>query len=349
MLSWGTLACIIGSHMKYILISTLIIILSFQACRLSEDDENISKAKELIADNDFISDFDTLKISANFDELGEFGGHKEEVHIFYVKGKLYAQLLITNVPKISGYPNPNYNRKIIEQKSFLLDHKDKNLIISYLQKLLSKSLLYKVSSNAGKNYTAVVGNSVLLNYHHDGSNWIEYDKLKAELNKKRTIEIPSYIDKNLHGKLFSIEGNEKKLVSYSLHENFSSMSSIVRFINLNNKQIYDYLLIDLNNKSSTPKNITNGFLVYKDSNLTIGDKKDIDSLKKYGVIKVNGNLFYHYDGTNYKIERILIEENNSIDNSKFYVRSYKEKMIVALPEEYGSYVFEINNNQLKVK
>jgi hypothetical protein len=100
---------------------------------------------------------DTLKISAYLAECGEFGGHREQIKIYQLRGLisggesdiLGADFLVDTVTCPS---NNNWKRVFKKIKTKTLTSADKKLVLLYAKELTEKSLNETGLSNAGKVY-----------------------------------------------------------------------------------------------------------------------------------------------------------------------------------------------------
>ncbi|MFO7969388.1 MAG: hypothetical protein R6U15_04680 [Candidatus Izemoplasmatales bacterium] len=330
----------------------IIVILTIQSCD-SNRDNNFTKnnRKKEIIQKKFITSYDTLTLGAEFDEKGEFGGHLEQMHLFYMGDNLYLKFSKTNIPEGNDYTKPNFNRKVIEEKTYLLNKKDESKILNYLKKLLEKSLNYKVLSNAGKGYYANMDNLHLYYHHNKNNNWSEYAKLIAYIHKKSESTIPTYVDKDLHGKLYSIHLDKKNPVKYNMDRDYFQMIGQIPFVNLDTSGLKNYLKFEINDRLNLGKKTNNGFLVYKNESLFIGNGELIDSTKKYGIIIISGELYYMTgNSADIRINKILIEEEDFMSkNSNLFIRSYKNNILLGFPKEFGTYIVRIKNNKLNIK
>ena len=120
-----------------------------------------------------------LKLTADYDECGEWGGHHEEIKIVRAEKKLFAK-----ITKDSVDCKNLTSRKIIEKKRVALNENHKKAISDYLHELLNKSLEEQIPYHAGQWYSAeTIDSTLVLNYHEAKNNWKGFMKLKVELSK----------------------------------------------------------------------------------------------------------------------------------------------------------------------
>ena len=126
---------------------------------------------------------DTLKLSAYFDECGEFGGHREQIRIYKIEGTfpgdsldtLGADFLIDTVKCASD----NRKRIFSRMKTRILTGNDKRVILQYMGKLLVNALNETWHSNAGKVYKVKCEMPEIdISYVDDGQNWNGFHEMK---------------------------------------------------------------------------------------------------------------------------------------------------------------------------
>lgn len=118
-----------------------------------------------------------LKLTADYDECGEWGGHHEEIKIVREQKKLFAE-----ITKDSVDCKNLKSRKIIEKKRIALSEIHKKAISEYLHELLGKSLEEQIPYHAGQWYSAeTIDSTLILIYHEAGNDWKGFMKLKKEL------------------------------------------------------------------------------------------------------------------------------------------------------------------------
>ena len=133
---------------------------------------------------------DTLKLSAYFDECGEFGGHREQMRIYKIRGTipggssdtLGADFYVDTVKCASD----NRKRVFVRIKSKVLTVDDKRLLLNYTGDLLKNALNEGVHSNAGKVYNIKCGMPKIdISYLDDGQDWDGFYKMKRSVFRKK--------------------------------------------------------------------------------------------------------------------------------------------------------------------
>ena len=119
---------------------------------------------------------DTLRLSAYFDECGEFGGHRVQIRIFKIKGSMFgdsldtlgADFLIDTVKCASD----NSKRIFRKTKTKILTKNDKKVLLKYMSELLENALNETWRTNAGKVYSVRCEMPKLnVSYLDDGQDW----------------------------------------------------------------------------------------------------------------------------------------------------------------------------------
>jgi hypothetical protein len=130
---------------------------------------------------------------ANFDECGEWGGHKESFEIFSKQDKqFYANYKRTKVDcsKIGElYGKPEFQQPYII-KEIKLANKQKKAINNYLSQLIKSKIKEGFPGNAGQNFGVIKTDSTLVIdvYDSDKKNLENYNKLLNEFH----LEIVKY-------------------------------------------------------------------------------------------------------------------------------------------------------------
>jgi hypothetical protein len=128
-----------------------------------------------------------LILYANFDECGEWGGHKESFEIFSKEDKeFYANYKRTKVDcnKIGAlYRKPEFQQPYIN-KEIKLAHKQKVAINIYLSELLKSKIKESFPGHAGQNFGAIKTDSTLVIdvYDSDKKNLQNYNNLLKKFN-----------------------------------------------------------------------------------------------------------------------------------------------------------------------
>jgi hypothetical protein len=134
-----------------------------------------------------------LILYANFDECGEWGGHKESFEIFSKEDKqFYANYKRTKVDcnKIGElYGKPEFQQPYIIKEIKLAD-KQKKAINIYLSQLIKSKIKEDFPGNAGQNFGAIKTDSTLVIdvYESDKKNLENYNKLLKDFR----LEIVKY-------------------------------------------------------------------------------------------------------------------------------------------------------------
>ena len=135
-----------------------------------------------------------LIIYANFDECGEWGGHKESFEIFSKRDTaFYAKYTKTKVNcETLGelYGKPEFQKPYIN-KEIKLSRKEKLTINDYLSSLLKSKIKEHFSGNAGKNFGVIKTDSTfnIDVYDHDPENLENYNNLLKEFNLEKNVII----------------------------------------------------------------------------------------------------------------------------------------------------------------
>lgn len=123
-----------------------------------------------------------LIIYADFDECGEWGGHKESFEIFAKKdSKFYANYKRTKVDcdKINElYGKPEFQQPHIS-KEIQLSEDNINAINNYLSKLIKSKIKERSPGHAGQTFGVIKSDSTLLIdiYDNDKENLDNYNEL----------------------------------------------------------------------------------------------------------------------------------------------------------------------------
>lgn len=166
------------------------IFLFFSSCNKEEpeqenyeiDNDNVS-SDSLGLDN-FVK-YDTLFISARFDECGEWGGHKETLEIYSKSSEdLYLSYRKNTVDcnKIDEI----YEAKLHFIKEIKLDNQNKKAINEYIFQLLQSKINEGVYAHSGKEFELMNSDSTLFIsvYDNNYQNPIFYNSLLNKLNLK---------------------------------------------------------------------------------------------------------------------------------------------------------------------
>ena len=162
--------------------STYCLIIAFLifSCKnpnLKSDSENLSEQDSANFEN--IVGVGYLKLTADYDECGEWGGHHEEIKIMRENKILLAEFTKDSI----DCENPQ-SRKVVEKKKIVLTETHKKAITIYLHQLLDKSLQEQIPYHAGQWYSAeTIDSTLIINYHEGGNNWKGFIKLREELSK----------------------------------------------------------------------------------------------------------------------------------------------------------------------
>ena len=127
--------------------------------------------------------YDTLTLSARFDECGEWGGHKE---MFVIYSSENHELLLdyTQDTVDCSKPYAKESRVVVVEKSQVLSEDAQKVIVEYLQNLVEESLKFNLGSHAGRYYSASTKDtSFIVTYHDDSDQWQEYEKMKKKVLK----------------------------------------------------------------------------------------------------------------------------------------------------------------------
>lgn len=138
---------------KYFIPKALLIL--FVAIQLLYGCSNPAKIKTK-ANNRTLIISDTLRLYAYFDECGEFGGHREQIRIYKIKGTIPGDSLDTLgadflIDTVKCAPD-NSKRLFRKTKTKILTRNDKKVLLKYMSELLENALNETWRSNAGKGY-----------------------------------------------------------------------------------------------------------------------------------------------------------------------------------------------------
>ncbi|MGE6354488.1 hypothetical protein ACQKCJ_11535 [Flavobacterium sp. NPDC079362] len=134
-----------------------------------------------------------LLVYANFDECGEWGGHKESFEIFSKGDKqFYANYKRTKVDcdKLGKlYGKPEFQQPYVD-KVIKLEDKQKEAINNYLSQLIKSKIKEGFPGNAGQNFGVIKTDSTLVIdvYDSDKKNLENYNQLLKSFN----LEIVKY-------------------------------------------------------------------------------------------------------------------------------------------------------------
>ena len=122
-----------------------------------------------------------LKLTASFNECGEWGGHYEKIDIYSEENNLYAEYIRDTVDCEKLH---SINRKEIQKKILKLNETHEKAISEYLKSLLEMRLKINVPCNFGITYKAIMSDSTLMIEHSCAKkDWSEFEKLKRQLQK----------------------------------------------------------------------------------------------------------------------------------------------------------------------
>lgn len=124
---------------------------------------------------------------ANFDECGEWGGHKEDLIIFAKSDKnFYATFKKSKVDcdKVGAlYGTPEFHQPDLE-KTFKLNNSHKEAIREYMQRLVYSKISEKHPGHAGQNFGIIKTDSTLIIdvYDVNPNNFKNYKELQKKLD-----------------------------------------------------------------------------------------------------------------------------------------------------------------------
>ena len=132
----------------------------------------------------FLSQSDTLQLSARFSECGEFGGHKEKILIYSnYKKEYFAKFTKDSIDL--DCPNDFEEKALIVQDTIIEINKSKEKLIgNYLNKLYKRTIIGKTSDHDNDYFSAKTNHSGLSLYNVEPKkNWNEFRKLQINLLK----------------------------------------------------------------------------------------------------------------------------------------------------------------------
>jgi len=174
-------------------------IIMFASCNKDEKKENQNETEKSAvsffqpADIGAFGSKTRLILYANFDECGEWGGHKESFEIFAKEDKeFYAKYKRTKVDcdKVGAlYGKPEFQQPYVN-KEIKLAAKQKIAINNYLEELIRSKIKENFAGNAGQNFGAIKTDSTLIIDVYDGDkvNIQNYNNLLKAFN----LEIVKY-------------------------------------------------------------------------------------------------------------------------------------------------------------
>ena len=131
--------------------------------------------------------FDTLSLSANYSECGEWGGHREKIYVYMSgearkespdpakwQGPLHATWLLDTIG--CSYRD---DRKYVEQATIQLTSVQEAAILKYAQELTVRSLRSNWPVHGGNAFSLRYDKSYIRIYPAD--EWDKFDGLRAEL------------------------------------------------------------------------------------------------------------------------------------------------------------------------
>lgn len=191
-------------------ILVLLVLMTFFSCNqnqdkktlIIEDFETIEYSEESVSPLEIVNKRDTLIISFEGTECGEWGGHQETIFLLRQDdNKIIARILIDEVPCDDiverngvGILNPE-KRKTITDYTKVLEENDEKLFSDFLQRLMELYLKPLVLGNFGSFYKVKnTDNSLNLRYWNSGNVMnTNYQTLKNEVFgelKKMPAAIP---------------------------------------------------------------------------------------------------------------------------------------------------------------
>lgn len=127
---------------------------------------------------------DTLKLTAQFSECGEFGGHKESIEIFCNYKREYFAKYVRNSMDLDCPNNFEETAIIVKDTLFKINSNKEKLVIKYLDKLYRRTLTPKMISHSNDYFKAKTKNSGLSLFTAEpNKDWKEFRKLQIELLK----------------------------------------------------------------------------------------------------------------------------------------------------------------------
>lgn len=167
--------------------AVIVIFISFFACDKKDQKQNDLKENNTKSNNYALGTlirWDTLFISARFDECGEWGGHKEILEIFKKEKDIYLNYKRNNVN--CNKVDDIYNTKVFSVKEIKLNNQHQNAIKEYVYQLLQNKINEGYHEHSGKAFNVLKGDSTFfINvYDNNPKNPILYNSLLKELNLK---------------------------------------------------------------------------------------------------------------------------------------------------------------------
>lgn len=166
----------------------LLVVFAFLGC--SSKKKNETDFKQLINNSieknplGILYQTDTLKLTAQFSECGEFGGHKESIEIFCNYKREYFAKYVRNSINLDCPNNFEETAIIIKDTLFKIDSNKEKLIVKYLDKLYRRTLKPKMISHWSDYFKAKTKNSGLSLFTAEpNKDWKEFRKLQIELLK----------------------------------------------------------------------------------------------------------------------------------------------------------------------
>lgn len=127
---------------------------------------------------------DTLKLSAEFCQCGEFGGNKEYIIVYRNKKSLECQIITDSVVCHHEQEPAKYYR--IFAAKYKINQKSAEAIVNYLELLLRYSIRDKdMKTAASSNFNATIYNSAFnretlkIELFDNEGIWVEFDLLKS--------------------------------------------------------------------------------------------------------------------------------------------------------------------------
>jgi len=184
----------------------------FISCESKNDRESVTNENQNNVDSEYenmlgvVSNADTIKIIVEFSECGEWGGHREWIHLFRESnGKIHAHLKVDTVSCdriITKYDRAyqayysdlaDEERVIRQEKWKSLNNKDEQLISRFISRLLKLYLSHNylnrnedslfIYRGAGKVIQVMNTNSTLdfTFYNSDNYSNTKYSKMRDEI------------------------------------------------------------------------------------------------------------------------------------------------------------------------
>jgi hypothetical protein len=146
--------------------------------------QNASEKLEL---NDFYnSKFDTLKMEADIDDYGEWGGHQEVFKLFWNTNN---QLRINYYRDSITDPTKGTSKRwVVENWERTITHKDIEAFEEYLSSLTLAAIRYEGMSNGGCRYSVRKTSSDFhIEFNNYGSRWPGFQKLYKKVNTQNKL------------------------------------------------------------------------------------------------------------------------------------------------------------------